>query len=164
MEPGAIYEEKVISRWMAAILMIVTGIMLFLLGYEIVVAPIETPPVLTWFYLVMFLLFLGLTLVFSRLIIKMTPASISVGYGPLKQVILWQNIEDCFLDETSALRYGGAGVRVTKVEGKSRIVYSVVGGPRVVLSLKEGRYKELAFSTRHPQEVMSVIKEWAHLE
>lgn len=164
MEPGTIYEEKITSKWIVAILICATGSMLFLLGYQVLVAPIGTPTVLTWFYLIMFLLFLGLTFVFSRLIIKMTPSSISVGFGPLKYVILWQNVEDCFLDETSELKYGGSGIRMTRVEGKSRIVYSIVGGPRVVLSLKEGRYKELAFSTRHPQEVMKVIKEWAHLE
>ena len=162
MQPGALYEEKITSKWMTAILIPVTGIMLFLLGYQVLIGPLGTPPAPTWFYLIMALLFLGVTLNFSKVIIRMTPSSIAVGYGIFKHTILWENIEGCFLDETSAVKYGGSGIRVTKVGGKSRIVYSVVGGPRVVLSLKEGRYKELAFSTNHPQEVMKLVKEWTH--
>lgn len=164
MQPGTIYEEKITSKWITLVLAPVTGVMLFLLGYQVIRGPFGDRPAPTWFFLIMFLLFLGITMNFSRLIIRMTPSSVSIGYGILKHTIPWTNIENCFLDEASVLRYGGAGIRIVKIEGKTRIVYSVVGGPRVVLALKEGRYKEIAFSTAHPQEVMRFVKEWAHIE
>lgn len=63
MESGAIYEEKITSKWIVAILICATGSMLFLLCYQVLVVPIGTPTVLTWIYLIMFLLFLGLTFV-----------------------------------------------------------------------------------------------------
>jgi hypothetical protein len=103
---------------------------------------------------------LGVTINFSRLIIRIRPYSISVGYGIVKYIIPWENIESCFLDESSAIKYGGAGIRITREEGKWKLVFSVVGGPRVVVSLRKGRFKEIIFSTEHPQDVMKIIKEW----
>lgn len=161
MQPGSIYEEKLFSKWITTILASVTGIMLFILVYQLVKGPIGAKPAPTWFFLVMSLLFLGLTIGFSRVIILMTPEHVSIGYGLLRQKIPWGTIEDCYLDETSAVRYGGSGIRIAKVGEKWRIVYSVVGGPRVVLSVKEGKYREIAFSTKNPDQVMSLIKQWA---
>lgn len=159
-----IYEEKILSKWMAAIFASITIIMLFLLVYQILVNPLGSRPAPTWFYLIMALLFVGIAFVFGRLTIRMTPASISVGYGPLGQSFNWDNVEGCFLDKTSAVQYGGAGLRMAKVGGNWRIIYIVVESPRVVLSLREGRFKEVVFSTRHPEEVMKTIKEWAHIQ
>ena len=161
MQPGAIYEEKIFSKWITAILAPVTALMFFLLGYQILVAPVGSNPAPTWILLILSLLFLGITMIFSRLVIKITPGSVTVGYGIFKHTIPWDNIENCFLDESSAVKYGGSGIRIAKIEGKLRLVYSVIGGPRVVLSLKEGRYQELAFSTRNPGEITRIIKEWA---
>lgn len=160
MYPGAIYEEKIFSKWITAILAPVTALMFFLLGYQILVAPVGSNPAPTWILLILSLFFLGITMVFSRLVIRITPASVTVGYGIFKHTIPWDNIENCFLDESSAVKYGGSGIRIAKIGGKLRLVYSVIGGPRVVLSLKEGKYQELAFSTKNPEEVTRIIKEW----
>lgn len=161
MQPGSVYEEKLFSKWITIILASVTGIMLFFLVYQIVKGPLGAKPAPTWFLLVLALLFLGFTINFSRVIIRMTPEHVSIGYGLFKHKIPWEIVENCYLDETSAVRYGGSGIRITKVGEKWRIVYSVIGGPRVVLSLKEGRYREVAFSTKNPDQVMSIIKQYA---
>jgi hypothetical protein len=164
MQPGTIYEEKILSKWMTAIFVSIAFIMLFPLVYQILVKPLGSRPAPTWFYLIMVLLFVMIAFVFGRLTIRMTPASISVGYGPLGQNFNWDNVEGCFLDETSAVQYGGTGLRMARIRGNWRIIYNVIESPRVVLSLREGRFKEVVFSTRHPQEVMKTIKEWAHIE
>jgi hypothetical protein len=164
MQPGTIYEEKILSKWLTTMFVSITIVMLFLSVYQILVKPLGSKPAPTWFYLIMALLFMGITYLFGRLTIKMTPASISVGYGLLRQSFNWDNVEGCFLDETSAFQYGGAGLRMARIGGKWRIIYNVVESPRVVLSLKEGRFKEVVFSTRHPEEVMKTIKEWAHIQ
>ncbi|MBU7023472.1 MAG: hypothetical protein HXS40_04830 [Theionarchaea archaeon] len=164
MQPGTIYEEKILSKWMAAIFVSITILMLFLLVYQILVKPLGSKPAPTWFYLIMALLFVGIGFVFGRLTIRMTPASISVGYGPLGQSFKWDNVVGCSLDETSAVQYGGAGLRMAKIGGNWRIIYNVIESPRVVLSLREGRFREVVFSTRHPQDVIKTIKEWAHIE
>ena len=164
MQPGLIYEEEIFSKWMMAIIAPVTVIMGFLFFYFVLASLGDPDPELTWlrwFFLLMFLFFLGITINFSRLIIRIGPKGISVGYGIIKYTIPWENIEGCFLDEFSAVRYGGAGIRMTKVEWKWILVFSVIGGSRVVVSLRKGRFKEIVFSTEHPQDVMKIIGEWA---
>jgi len=159
MQSDSIYEEKIFSKWITGILAAVTVGFLFVLIYQILVEPIGTRPAPNWFFLLMFLLFLGVTINFSRLVIGMTPRFISVGYGILKHTVLWGNIEDCYRDEDSTIRYGGWGIRIGRVKGKWRLVYNVIGGPRVVLSLREGRFREFVFSTNNPEEVIKVVKE-----
>jgi hypothetical protein len=163
MQQESVYEEKLFSKWITIILTSATAIMFFFLVYQLVERPIGGKPAPTWILLVIGLIFLGLTINFSRIIIRMTPEHVSIGYGIFKHEIPWETVENCYIDETSAVRYGGSGIRVTKVGDKKRIVYSVVGSPRVVLSLKEGTYKEVAFSTRNPDQVMSIVNQWAGL-
>ena len=159
MQTKNFYEEKIFQKWIAGLLTVIAGIFLFLLFYQILVGPIGTNPVPDWFFLFMFLLFLGVTINFSRLTIRMTPGYISVGYGIIKHLILWENVEACYLDETSIIRYGGWGIRIARVKGKWRLVYNVVGSPRIVLSLKRGRFKEFVFSTENPEQVIKLVKE-----
>ena len=159
MQPKNFYEEKIFSKRITVILAVLTTSLLFVLLYQILVGPIGTRPAPNWFFLFMFLLFLGVMINFSRLTIRMTPGSISVGYGIIKHSILWENVEDSYLDEASTIRYGGWGIRIAKVKGKWRLVYNVIGGPRIVLSLKRGRFKEFVFSTKNPEEVIKIAKE-----
>jgi len=107
----------------------------------------------------MFLLFLGVVINFSRLSIRITHLSVKVSYGIFRHIVTRENVEDCYLDEASIIRYGGWGIRIGKVQGRWRLVYNVIGAPRVVLSLKKGRFKEFVFSTEKPEEVMNIIRQ-----
>ena len=167
MQPGIIYEEKIFSKWMTAIMAPIAALMVFLFFYFALTSPTSTDPELTWlkwYFLIMCLFFLGVTINFIWLIIRIGPYSISVGYGIIKYTILWENIEGCSLDESSALKYGGAGIRITREEGKWWLVFSVIGGPRVVVSLRKGKFRTVIFSANHPQEVVKIIKEWTRIE
>jgi hypothetical protein len=116
----------------------------------------------TLFFLVIFFLFLEITATFFRLTITITPSSVSIGYGILTYTVLWENIKGCYhVNETLASIYGGSGIYPIEVRGKSRLVYGVYGRPQVVLSLKKGRFKEIAFSTENPEEILMIVKEWA---
>jgi hypothetical protein len=159
MQTKNFYEEKIFSKGITVVLAVLTTSLLFVLLYQTIVGPIGTQPAPNWFFLFMFLLFLGVMINFSRLTIRMTPRSISVGYGIIKHSILWENVEDCYLDEVSTIRYGGWGIRIAKVKGKWRLVYNVIGGPRIVLSLNKGKFKEFVFSTKNPEEVIKIAKE-----
>jgi hypothetical protein len=83
--------------------------------------------------------------------------SVVVGYGIFKRTTFWENIERCYLDEVSSIRYGGWGIRIGRVKGRWRLVYNVIRGPRVVLSLKKGWFREFVFSTKNPEEVMKIV-------
>jgi hypothetical protein len=159
MQTKNFYEEKIFLKWTVGILTVITAVFLFLLFYQILAGPIGTNPAPNWFFLFMFLLFLGVMINFSRLTIRITPRYISVGYGIIKHSILWENVGDCYLDEASTIRYGGWGIRIAKIKGKWRLVYNVIGSPRIVLSLKRSRFKEFVFSTKNPEEVIKIAKE-----
>jgi hypothetical protein len=159
MRPDTIYEERIFSKWSIIVLATVTIALLFVLVYQLLVGPIGTRPAPNWVLLTMFLLFLAITVNFATLTIKVTPQHISVGYGIIKHVMAWENVADCYPDMASIVRYGGWGIRLGRVGGRWRLVYNVVGGPRVVLLLKEGKFKEFVFSTRDAEEVARVIKQ-----
>jgi hypothetical protein len=111
----------------------------------------------------MLLLFAGFTYLvtnFSRLSIKITTQSITVGYGVLRRTIPWDDVKGCYQDEVSAIgSYGGWGIRMGKVKGKWRLVYNVMGCPTVVLELDKGRFKEFVFSTKNPEMVLELAKQ-----
>ncbi len=152
MRLNYIYEEKILSLWLAGMLALLTGIMFY--------AAVSLSP--TLFYLVIFLLFFGITVIFVRLTITITSSCVTVSYGILKYTVPWENIEGCYhVDKSFASVYGGSGIYPIEVKGKSRLVYGVYGRPQVVLSLKKGRYKEIAFSTENPEAVIKIVKEWA---
>ena len=64
---------------------------------------------------------------FWRLTIWISPDNITVGYGRITRQIPWKNIESCYLDETSAICYGGFGIRFARVRGKWGLVYNIIG-------------------------------------
>ena len=159
MQENKIYEEKIFSKLFTGIFVLIPIIFLFLLSYQALIEPIGAHPAPNWFFLLMFLFFLGITINFSRYSLKMTSNAIKVSYGLSKHSILWNNIADCYLDTTSIRSYGGWGIRVANVNGQWRLGYNVVGYPRVLLSLKQGRFREFVFSTNNPEEVIKIIKQ-----
>ena len=158
MDSDYVYEEKIFAKVIGGLFGVVSVIMLIILIYQITVGPLGDSPEPTMFFLIMFIIFFILTLNFARLIIRISFQSVTVGYGIIKKRIPLENIEDCEIDKTPAIRYGGAGIRTTRIKGEWVLVYNVVGGARCVLKLKEGRFKKFVFSTKNPEEVVNVIK------
>jgi hypothetical protein len=155
----ALYEER-ISVWsFRAILGFVSAVFLFAALYQVLIGPIGENPAPNGLYILMALLFLALAITFSTLVIKLLPRSVVVGFGMIKRTIPWDLIERCYMDEVSSLRYGGWGIRIGRVRGKWRLVFNIIGAPRVVLALKRGGFDEFVFSTRHPDEMVRIIRQ-----
>ncbi|MBS3816457.1 MAG: hypothetical protein KGY76_02715 [Candidatus Thermoplasmatota archaeon] len=152
------YEETVFSKWMTLILGIITTIFFSIWIYDIFVGWNWSVPPLSWFWLGMFLFMLGITINFAKLSIKIDSEGISLGFGILRKKIPWQRVEDSYVDEASALRYGGWGLRFTRVEGKWRTAFNAVAGPRVVVSLNKGFVREIVFSTKDTEKAIQTIK------
>ena len=165
MQPNEIYQETIpfpIGRVVVVIMVGITALFLFLFIYQLTSGPIGDSPAPDWFYLVMLVIFAGVTVLttnFTRLTISMTPDAITVTYGRFKYTIPWYKIAGCYLDKNPGIAYGGWGIRISKAKGKSVLVYSVIGSPRVILELKEGRFRQFAFSTKHPEEVMAIVQQ-----
>jgi hypothetical protein len=159
-----IYKEMIpfpLVRWVIGVLAAFVFLFLSLLFYQLLIGPIGTRPAPNWVYLLMALWLSGviaLLVNFLRLTTKITPQGIRVSFGIFKRVITWENVKGCYIDEASAVRYGGWGVRIGRVKGRWRLVYNVIRCPRIVVELKEGRFKEFVFSTKNPEEIMEIIR------
>lgn len=158
MQPDEIYQETVpfaLVKWILAMEIALTILFLSLFVSQL-------PSGLSWLYLGMFLLFLGVTALianFRVLNISISSQSITVAYGRIRYSIPWDRIDGCYLDKGSGIRYGGWGIRMTKVKGKWLLVYTVIGSPLVILELKVGRFGQFIFSSRHPEEVLNIVKQ-----
>ncbi len=159
MQLEYLYKETIFLWVFTALMCMVTAFFLFVVLYQILVGPLGDNPPPNLVFFLMALLFLGITIAFSKLSITMTSRSVIVGYGIFTRTIPWETIERCYEDAVSSLRYGGWGIRIGRVKGKWRLVYNVIGGPRVVLSLKSGWFKEFVFSTKNPEQVMKIIRQ-----
>ncbi len=151
-----IYRERLFSKWSTLLLGAVTAVMLWQAVRQLQTAPPDD--LSPWFFPFMFVLFLALTINFARLTILVTDEGVTVGYGVIRTRVPWDEIEDCYPDEASVVRYGGWGIRYGWYKGRRRLIYNVIGGPRAVLLRRNSRFPELVFSTTQPQEVISSIR------
>lgn len=113
------------------------------------------------YFLVMSLIFIGVTVLvsnFRTLTISIDKSSITASYGRISYRIAMDNIESAFVDTNPGIVYGGWGIRMARIKGRSALIYNVIAKPRVVLALRAGRFAQFAFSTRHPDEVISLIQ------
>jgi hypothetical protein len=156
METDSIYGEKIHSRWVILFFVVIFGFILVLI--YLILADISPMPLLFELILAFILVLVVVTINFIRLTIRITPQNISMAFGIFRHTIPWENIDNCFLDQSSAMAYGGWGIHLIRVDGKWRQGYTL-GSPRVVLSLVEGRFRELSFTTKNPEKVMELINE-----
>ncbi len=158
-----IYQETVpfLVGKLVAVLMIALSI-LFLFIYQLATDPVGNRPAPDWLYLAMFVLFAGISYLVTglrKLTISITSQVITVAFGIFKYTISWDNVEGCYLDKNPGIAYGGWGVRIGRTKGKSVLVYSVISSPRVILELRQGRFGQFAFSTKHPDDVMAIAQQ-----
>jgi len=152
-----IYQEKIFSRLNAGVFSIIVIILIFILLYQRIVDPLGTDPAPEWFLILMILLFTAFGINFSTLTITIDYENITVGYGLIKNKIPRSDIINCYIDKTSAVLYGGWGIRIGRVKGNWRLIYNTVGVPRVVIGLRNRWYKEFVFSTQNSEEVKKAL-------
>ena len=100
--------------------------------------------------------------VFNYRILKifLTHETLQLTFGVFSWTIAIANIENCYLDKRSLGSIGGAGIHFTWIEGKYRAFFNFLDYPRVVILLKKkkGPVREIAFTTRHPEQVLQIIQ------
>lgn len=107
------------------------------------------------------LFFLFYTLNYHTLIIWLTPETLQLHFGLFTWKIAVDNIDDCYPDETSLWRIGGAGIHFSPIKGRYRAMLNFLEHPRVVVALKQkqGPVRDLAFSTQQPEQVLAFIRD-----
>ncbi len=110
-----------------------------------------------------FAMFLFYSLNYRTLVIRLTAESLRLGFGVFHSVVPLANVATCSPDDVSLWRMGGAGIHFTPTRGRYRMMFNFLEHPRVVVELKvkKGPVGAVAFSTRHPDEVIRLIRERA---
>ncbi|MGC9373058.1 MAG: hypothetical protein ACP5DY_07020 [Thermovirgaceae bacterium] len=104
-------------------------------------------------------LFFFLLVNFSTLSIRITFSDIVVRFGLFNFQADWEDVSgmDSVRERDGAGNLYGIRMK-TLPDGTWRIIYSA-GLPRVILKLKEGAIRELAFTTMAPEKVLTVASE-----
>ena len=106
------------------------------------------------------LFFLFYVFNYRVLIIQVDEDELRLKFGLFTWHIHLSNIETSFLDKTSLWRIGGAGIHFSPIGGRYRAMFNFLEYDRVVICLKEkkGLVRDIAFSTRQPDELMRLLK------
>jgi len=161
---GTEYEEEIDSNVNLLLAGLMVGLALLFLGFFIysVLNPeilIDDAP--AWLWLIMLVVFapLGLLIFKMRtLVISLTGSEVNIRYGFFSHHQPFSNIAEVEVVEKPGLRYGGWGIRVTWSGKKPVVVFNILSAPTVELTLKDGKYSKLVFSSRQPDEVAKIIR------
>jgi len=91
---------------------------------------------------------------------RITSETLQLTFGIFTWKIPISNIKNCYLDEDTIWRFGGAGIHFMFIKGKYRAFWNFLEYPRVVIILKKnkGPVQEVAFTTQQPEHVMELIQ------
>lgn len=105
--------------------------------------------------------FLFYALNYRTLAIHLTSQAVELRFGIFSWKLAMDNVEQAYLDETSLWRIAGAGIHFSPIQGRYRAMFNFLEYPRVVIRLKQkqGPVRDIAFSTRHPQQILRFIQE-----
>ena len=156
MADDPIYEEEVSSGRTEALFV---GLMLtFLMLFAWRAAAIGIGPSTIVFFC-LFSMFLFYSLNYRTLVIRITTKIVRLKFGLFTWSIPLGTIEDCRLDTASLWRIGGAGIHFTIMQKRYRAMFNFLEHRRLVLMLrkKKGLVREIAFSTKRPEEIKRII-------
>jgi hypothetical protein len=152
------YHEKVFSNRTEAFFLVLTLLFLLLSIWHVNASGLDGLTVVPF---CLFCFFLFYSLNYRVLLIQLTPDVLELKFGLFTWTVPTANIENCFLDDTSLWRIGGAGIHFSPIHGRYRAMFNFLEHPRVVIALKKkkGLVRDIAFSTRQPTEVLRIIQE-----
>lgn len=157
---GETYNEKLSSAKTEALFIVLTLVFLVLFVWRW--------PSLGWngwtiAFLCLFIFFLFYSLNYRRLKIQLTADTLQLTFGIFTWKIAISNIKNCYLDENTIWRFGGAGIHFMFVKGKYWAFFNFLEYPRVVVTLKKkkGLVQEIAFTTRQPEQIQDFIHRYS---
>lgn len=158
MTSTCLYEERVSSTRTEVLFVALSVLFLLLLIWRATTSGLTA---LTLAFLCFFGFFLFYSVNYRTLIIRMAPASLELRFGVFSWKVPWETIRGCHLDPTPMWRIGGAGVHFTMIGRRYRIFLNFLEFPRVVLNLERprGLIRDIAFTTRRPDEVLAAVAE-----
>jgi Ca2+/Na+ antiporter len=157
MNSDRTYLERVSSNRTEALFVVLAFLFFLLFAWRAKDSVFDTWSIV---FFCLFAFFLFYSLNYRTLIIRLNEDHLQLKFGIFTWVIPLHNIESCFPDTNSLWRIGGAGIHFTSLGGRYRAMFNFLEHPRVVIALKvkKGLVRDIAFSTRQPDEVMRLIQ------
>ena len=154
---GETYNEKLSSTKTEALFIVLTLVFLSLFAWRWLSSGWDGWAIT---FVCIFALFLFYVINYRTLKIYITSESLRLTFGIFTWTIAISNIKNCYIDEDTILRFGGAGIHFMWIKGKYRAFFNFLEFPRMVVTLKDkkGLVREIAFTTRHPEQVMHIIQ------
>lgn len=159
MKEDLIYEERVSSNRTKALFIGLTILFLLLLIWRAFSANLDALAVVFFCFFIFFLFY---SINYQTLIIRITRDNLRLIFGVFHWTLGMENIEECDLDELPLfMRYGGAGIHFMMIHKRYRASFNFLEYPRVVIRFRKnvGFVRDLSFSTRHPDDVLQLIRE-----
>jgi hypothetical protein len=152
------YTETITSRRTQALFVALTLLFLSLLIWR---AASPGLGILTIAFCGLSAFFLFYSLNYRKLVLSVTPEALKLEFGIFTWAIPLDTVGDCHIDDLSLWWIGGAGIHFRFVRGSYRAYLNFLEHPRVVLTLEKRRrlVREVAFSTRRPEEVLRFLRE-----
>jgi hypothetical protein len=157
---GCTYEERISSNRTETLFLVLTLLFIVLSVWR---ARGSGPDILTAIFFGLSVFFLFYSLNYRTLIIRLTPQDLKLRFGLFTWTIGMDDIENCYLDDASLWRIGGAGIHFSRIHGRYRAILNFLEYPRVVIVLKKkrGLVRDIAFSSEQPNQVIRLIHEGA---
>ena len=156
MPDNSLFEEK-ISSVRTEVLFVALALLFFALLYWRLIA--TGLGIIAGILLLLSLFFSFYALNYRVLAIRISAENLHLRFGVFGWKVPLNSIEKVHADETSLWRIGGAGIHFIIMQRRYRAMFNFLAHRRVVLvlSTKKGLVQEIAFSTRHPEEVRRFI-------
>ena len=156
MTSESFYEEHISSTVTEGLFIFLTVLFLLISFIEVTYNGLNLYVVILF---VLFVFFLFYSVNYRKLVIRFTPHSLELHFGLFHRVIPWECVEKCHRDDVSIWRVGGAGIHSTRMRGQWRIMFNFLEYLRIVLLVNKGRFSEVVFTTKDPDEVLRLINQ-----
>lgn len=153
-----IFSERIFSR--SLFLIFTAGALLS--GWLIFASPAEGDPVTSAaisIVTILFFVFFFLAVNFSSMSLRITFDHISVRYGIFSYRADLLSVADISMERKNGSSMDLPGIRMKAIKGGAWRLYYSAGLPRVILHFREGAIRELAFSTRSPEKVVTIARD-----
>lgn len=154
-----IYEERITFWIVVGIFLFLSALFLFMLLYQIFVAPIGTKPAPNSFLIIMLLVFMFFFFGFYQYRLILTGDMLVAGFPVYSFKMPWENIETVEPMKESMWKYGGYGIRVGKMNGKNVLLIVIPGAKHLKLTLRSGKWGYMVVSTKNVDTAINYIRQ-----
>ncbi len=155
---NVLYSEKIRSNKTSLLFVILAIIFFALFGWRVSVVGYRFVPGLYAFFGLVFFFYV---INFRELEISITDQTLQLKFGVIGWSSNIENIKSSILyDPPFWIKFGGAGVHFSMVDGDYKAFYNFLEYPRIMIGFhqKQGWVQSLVFTTRQPDKILEILE------